>query len=128
MIRLTTPRFIGLQWVSHVIFNFIFGSNYNSLVLHPCHKLRYFKKARWEDDWIDTTQDIVHTEFDQTYAFMDINVPETETHSTVVSFFYLTHCSSLTYLMTSPHCLHLTTYLMICQHFPPLLNPTFVMS
>ena len=88
MIRLTTPRFIGLQWVSHLIFNFIFDSNYNSLVLHPCHKLHYFKKARWEDDWINTAQDIVQT--DQTYAFMDIDIPETETCSTVVSFFLST--------------------------------------
>ena len=38
---------------SHHI-QFYFDSNYNSLVLHPCHKLHYFKKAGWEDDWIDT--------------------------------------------------------------------------
>ena len=114
--------------MSHVIFNFILGSNYDSLVLHPRHKLRYFKKAGWEDDWIDTAQDIVRTEFDQTYAFMDIDVLETETRSTVVSFFYLTHCSSLTCLMISLRRLHPTTYLTICQHFPPLLIPTFVTS
>jgi hypothetical protein len=33
---------------------FIYGSNCNSLVLHPRHKLHYFKKAGWEDDWIET--------------------------------------------------------------------------
>jgi hypothetical protein len=128
MIRLTTLRFIGLRWVSHLIFNFIFSSKCNSLVLHPCHKLHYFKKAGWEDDWIDTTRDIVCTEFDQTYAFMDIDVPETETHSAVVSSFYLPCCPSLTCLMISPHRLHPRTSLTICQHFSPLLNLTFVTS
>ena len=62
------------------------------------------------------------------YAFMDIDVLETENCSTVVSFFYLTCCSSLTCLMISPHCLHLRTSLTICQNFLPLPNPTFVMS
>ena len=41
-------------------------------VLHPCHKLNYFKKAGWDDTWIKTTQEIVCTKFDQTYAFMDV--------------------------------------------------------
>ena len=42
-------------------------------VLHPCHKLNYFKKAGWDDTWIKTAQEIVHAEFDQTYAFMDVD-------------------------------------------------------
>ncbi|KAG1841477.1 hypothetical protein C8R48DRAFT_561037, partial [Suillus tomentosus] len=25
-----------------------------SMVLHPCHKLAYFKNVGWEDDWIQT--------------------------------------------------------------------------
>ena len=40
-------------------------------VLHPRHKLHYFKTAGWEDDWIQTARDIVREEFDQTYAFME---------------------------------------------------------
>src|SRR5260221_845641 len=40
-------------------------------VLHPHHKLNYFKKAGWDDTWIKTAQEIVCAEFDQTYAFMD---------------------------------------------------------
>jgi hypothetical protein len=41
------------------------------LVLHPRHKLLYFKNAGWEDDWVNTARDIVREEFDRTYAFMD---------------------------------------------------------
>jgi len=49
-------------------------------VLHSCHKLHYFKKAGWEDSWIEAARNIVHMEFDKTYAFMDIDVaPDTET-------------------------------------------------
>ena len=40
-------------------------------VLHPRHKLHYFKTAGWEDDWIQTARDIVHEEFDRTYTFME---------------------------------------------------------
>jgi hypothetical protein len=42
-------------------------------VLHPRHKLQYFKKAGWEDSWIETACTIVCDEFDRTYAFMDID-------------------------------------------------------
>jgi len=42
-------------------------------VLHPCHKLHYFKTAGWEDEWINTVHNIVHEEFDRTYAFMDFD-------------------------------------------------------
>ena len=34
------------------------------LVLHPRHKLHYFKTAGWEDDWIETARGIVREEFD----------------------------------------------------------------
>ena len=42
------------------------------LVLHPRHKLHYFKTAGWEDTWIETARTIVREEFDRTYAFMDV--------------------------------------------------------
>ena len=58
-----------------------FYDHWNSPVLHQHHKLNYFKKARWEDNWIETAQDIVYTEFDQTYAFMDINIADSKTRS-----------------------------------------------
>lgn len=48
---------------------------YYLLVLHPRHKLQYFKTAGWEEAWIEAAKEIVHDEFDRTYAFMDIDVP-----------------------------------------------------
>jgi hypothetical protein len=41
---------------------------YLRLVLHPRHKLLYFKNAGWKDDWIKGAEDIVRTEFDLSYA------------------------------------------------------------
>ena len=37
-------------------------------VLHPSHKLNYFKTAGWEEEWVQTAEDIVRTEFEQAYA------------------------------------------------------------
>ena len=37
-------------------------------VLHPSHKLNYFKTARWEDEWVETAETIVQTEFEKAYA------------------------------------------------------------
>ncbi|KAF8834747.1 hypothetical protein BDN67DRAFT_873668, partial [Paxillus ammoniavirescens] len=37
-------------------------------VLHPRHKLAYFKTARWEDEWIVTTEQLMHEEYMQSYA------------------------------------------------------------
>lgn len=44
-----------------------------SVVLHPCHKLDYFKKAGWEDAWIDSAQQIVRDEFDRSYVDNDMD-------------------------------------------------------
>ena len=52
------------MWASCLLINGL-------LVLHPHHKLHYFKSAGWEDEWIETAHNIVWEEFDRTYAFMD---------------------------------------------------------
>lgn len=36
-------------------------------MLHPRHKLEYFKNAGWEPEWIDTAKSIVREEFEQSY-------------------------------------------------------------
>jgi len=41
-------------------------------VLHPCHKLEYFKKCDWEAVWIDSAHQIVCDEFDQSYSSLDV--------------------------------------------------------
>ncbi|KAG2362045.1 hypothetical protein BDR07DRAFT_1215261, partial [Suillus spraguei] len=38
------------------------------LVLHPHHKLSYFKSTGWEEEWIKTAETFVHTEYQQSYA------------------------------------------------------------
>ncbi|KAF8232741.1 hypothetical protein L208DRAFT_1423064 [Tricholoma matsutake] len=38
-----------------------------AMVLHPRHKLKYFEKANWEQDWIDTAWELVHEEFERSY-------------------------------------------------------------
>ncbi|KAG2085773.1 uncharacterized protein F5147DRAFT_588812 [Suillus discolor] len=34
-----------------------------AMVLHPRHKLSYFKAAGWQDDWIHTAEQLVRDEF-----------------------------------------------------------------
>jgi hypothetical protein len=38
-----------------------------SVVLHPHHKLEYFKKAKWDEEWIETAKNIVREEFERSY-------------------------------------------------------------
>ncbi|KIK32878.1 hypothetical protein CY34DRAFT_39087, partial [Suillus luteus UH-Slu-Lm8-n1] len=38
-----------------------------AMVLHPHHKLAYFKTARWEDDWINTAETLVRDKFAHAY-------------------------------------------------------------
>ena len=42
-------------------------------VLHPRHKLAYFKTAQWEEEWIETAASLVHEEFERPYLEVDIN-------------------------------------------------------
>jgi hypothetical protein len=37
------------------------------LVLHPRHKLEYFKAQKWENEWIQAARNIVREEFDRSY-------------------------------------------------------------
>ena len=68
--KLTTPRYFGLQWVCiFLLFHFFFS--YLPLVLHPRHKLRYFKNAGWQDEWIERAEEIVRTEFNLSYGSLD---------------------------------------------------------
>jgi hypothetical protein len=57
-------------------------------VLHPRHKLAYFKKANWPEDWINVAKTIVRDEYEHTYkvAEGDIEVEEIENVSDIVLF------------------------------------------
>ena len=41
-------------------------------MLHPRHKLEYFKKQKWEESWIQDARDIVRRNFDRSYATADV--------------------------------------------------------
>lgn len=46
-----------------------------TIVLHPCHKLAYFKNAQWEDDWVTTAEKLIHDQF-ALYSDSDANVSQ----------------------------------------------------
>ena len=62
----TCQKSIGLQWVS--LLQCIIKSDLSSEVLHPHHKLQYFKTMNWEEDWIKMAKEIVRAEYSRTYA------------------------------------------------------------
>ncbi|KAF8416999.1 hypothetical protein L210DRAFT_3428716, partial [Boletus edulis BED1] len=39
-----------------------------AMILHPRHKLEYFKDANWADDWVDTAERLVWQQFENLYA------------------------------------------------------------
>jgi hypothetical protein len=68
---------IQLTWTPT---NFLFN-----LVLHPKHKLEYFRKAGWEDAWVTRAEEIVRTEFERSYKYSDnLNDIWAETDSTTM--------------------------------------------
>lgn len=42
------------------------------LVLHPRHKLEYFRNAAWDPAWIDTARALVRNKFDLKYASREV--------------------------------------------------------
>jgi hypothetical protein len=43
----------------------------SELVLHPRHKLSYFKTAGWEQEWIETAKELVRDAFQRSYQAED---------------------------------------------------------
>ena len=50
------------------------------IVLHPRHKLAYFKNARWEDDWVTTAEKLVRDQF-ALYSDSDATNVSQDNHS-----------------------------------------------
>ena len=42
------------------------------VVLHPCHKLEYFRRNNWTDESIEAALEIVQNKFDRAYWLLDI--------------------------------------------------------
>jgi hypothetical protein len=77
MQRQISPKPIRLPWVSvFFVLHFTASSHCVLSVLHPHHKLNYFKNVKWEDDWIETARQLVRDEFDLSY-----NLPSTSQES-----------------------------------------------
>lgn len=56
-----------MQWVSLQTPSWA-PVNQHFIVLHPHHKLKYFKDAHWEDNWINTAETLVRDTFEQSYT------------------------------------------------------------
>jgi hypothetical protein len=66
--------------------------SYLRLVLHPHHKLQYFKNVGWQDDWIKQAEDIVQMEFNLLYGSLNTSwatSPETQLSKAKVCVFEL---------------------------------------
>ena len=62
-----------VYWISMGMYHFIlplsmYGDVCDYAVLHPRHKLAYFKNSGWEDEWIKTAEHIGHEEYEHSYA------------------------------------------------------------
>ena len=66
-----------------------------ALVLHPSHKLEYFKQADWDDEWREAALDIVRTTFEQAYINFEVeddddsNEVSTDFIPSLVCFFFI---------------------------------------
>ncbi|KAG1777140.1 hypothetical protein EV702DRAFT_970267, partial [Suillus placidus] len=56
---------MGMSFCSHLYYRF---ADKSLAVLHPRHKLEYFKTAGWEDDWIATAHCIVRNTYERSYT------------------------------------------------------------
>ena len=114
-----------MRWVSEVLALLTIFID-SVLVLHPRHKLHYFKTAGWEDEWINTARDIVREEFDRTYAFMDFDGEAVSMNEVRKSpkFFIVVYLLLL--CVTSPH--HPPIYSTICRHYLLLCHQNSTMN
>jgi hypothetical protein len=56
---------------------------YIMLVLHPHHKLKYFKAAGWDEEWIDTAKKLIRDQFESRYASRTVTTESTNTANSI---------------------------------------------
>ena len=80
-----------------VMSKFSFLSNHLShlrfywTVLHPRHKLQYFRNANWSEEWIATATSIVREEFERAYADLMIDEVVVTTENVCLPSIFKTH-------------------------------------
>jgi hypothetical protein len=89
---------MGTYYLYSHLFNFFIYST----VLHPRHKIAYFKAQGWEEAWIDTAYNIVCKEYDCSYASACFDGDSNEDYIAVgsvdlVSILGFLLCSLVTY-------------------------------
>jgi hypothetical protein len=57
-------------------------------VLYPCHKLNYFKSAKWEDNWIKAATQLVWDKFDLLYNLCDMSQSLMSSHKVHTTYSY----------------------------------------
>ena len=62
-------------------------------VLHPRHKLSYFKNAKWEDEWIDAARQLVRDEFDLSYSHPSTSQRLESSNRVCIACLYIFHLS-----------------------------------
>ena len=67
------------------------------IVLHPRHKLTYFRTAKWSDEWIKTAESLVRDEFERSYNYTnesDIEIVDGDTEASTETVKKSKVCSS----------------------------------
>ena len=93
-----------------------------SLVLHPWHKLQYFKNASWINNWINTMEQLICTQFEEIYAQNEVKeiMAELPTDKVHIQQMFFLSCWYGGRLCKHPKT-YSTTYLLLhplkAQHF-----------
>jgi hypothetical protein len=97
---------------------FVLSTNYLCSVLHPRHKLEYFKKHGWDADWTDTAAKIVRDEFDRSYASLDVEDDDSAMRVDIPVCFF--RVQFLCTLLTHTYCQVISTSGNIFDNLPDL--------
>jgi hypothetical protein len=92
-------------------------------VLHPRHKLAYFKAAGWTQEWIDTAEALVRDKFNLIYSSQDSDEPgDVKSEDLGDAANVTVRCAYALWviILTLRYRLHIpTTYLITFQHLRP---------
>ena len=66
-----SARMSKMQWVRTLPYFCTISHRCNDVVLHPQHKLEYFRNAGWEQEWINGAEKIVRAEYKRSYKYAE---------------------------------------------------------